>query len=206
MMAPLTDDAGETFGNVPSKWSNAGNHEHCGGGYGTMYVLQGLPDSPTKLRKQCRTNSIMLNDTVTPSFFFMSIKYVLGFHHEVHQPHGVVKLEDSSNVWILKPSEASRGRGVLIFDSLTDLKFSGRCVVQRYITDPLLIGGYKFDLRIYALVLSYSAFTVYIHSEGLVRFATEKFDMARLDNVYSHLTNSSINATGPAYMTDKVFI
>ncbi|VEL07077.1 unnamed protein product [Protopolystoma xenopodis] len=26
-MAPLTDDAGETFGNVPNQWSNAGNHE-----------------------------------------------------------------------------------------------------------------------------------------------------------------------------------
>ncbi|VEL41822.1 unnamed protein product [Protopolystoma xenopodis] len=31
-MAPLTDaadyDAGEMFGNVPSQWSNAGNHEY----------------------------------------------------------------------------------------------------------------------------------------------------------------------------------
>ncbi|VEL07821.1 unnamed protein product [Protopolystoma xenopodis] len=34
-MTPLTEDSGETFGNVPSQWSNAGNHKYYGRGHGT---------------------------------------------------------------------------------------------------------------------------------------------------------------------------
>ncbi|VEL32656.1 unnamed protein product [Protopolystoma xenopodis] len=45
-MAPLTDDAGETFGNIPSRLSNVANHEEPGRGHGTRYVPHGLPDAP----------------------------------------------------------------------------------------------------------------------------------------------------------------
>ncbi|VEL36523.1 unnamed protein product [Protopolystoma xenopodis] len=69
MMTPLTDDvdydAGETFGNVPNQWSNGVNHEYYGRGQVTMYVPQGLPDAPTRLRKQDRTLTIKLKETAT---------------------------------------------------------------------------------------------------------------------------------------------
>ncbi|VEL11501.1 unnamed protein product, partial [Protopolystoma xenopodis] len=64
-MAPLTEGAGKTFGNVPSQWCNAGNHGYYGRGHRTRYVPQGLPDAPTKLRKQVRTNTIKLKETST---------------------------------------------------------------------------------------------------------------------------------------------
>lgn len=34
---------------------------------------------------------------------------------------------------------------------------------------------------------------LYLYSEGLVRFSTEKYDTSNLNNLFSHLTNSSIN-------------
>ncbi|VEL07989.1 unnamed protein product [Protopolystoma xenopodis] len=36
-MAPLNDDAGETFDNVPSQCSEPGNHEYSGRGHRTRY-------------------------------------------------------------------------------------------------------------------------------------------------------------------------
>ena len=39
--------------------------------------------------------------------------------------------------------------------------------------------------------------------EGIVRFGTDKFDLNQLKNVFSHLTNTSINKYGPSYATDK---
>ncbi|VEL42571.1 unnamed protein product [Protopolystoma xenopodis] len=70
-MAPLTGDAGETFGNVPNQWSNVGNHEYHGRGRGTSYVPQSLPGAPTKFRKQDRTNTIrqaLCNTLISENF------------------------------------------------------------------------------------------------------------------------------------------
>lgn len=110
------------------------------------------------------------------------------------------------NIWILKPADMSRGRGIFVFNNLEDLVYISKSVVQKYICDILLIEGYKFDLRLYAVVPSYSPFIVYICTEGLIRFATEPYNLSDLKNVFSHLTNSSINFTGPEYLTDKAVI
>ncbi|KAM6991976.1 putative tubulin polyglutamylase TTLL2 [Tautogolabrus adspersus] len=105
--------------------------------------------------------------------------------------------------WICKPVDLSRGRGIFLFEDLKDLVYDCSVIVQRYISDPLLISGYKFDLRIYVCVKSFHPLTVYIHQEGLVRFATEKYNLTSLQNFYAHLTNTSINKFGPFYKTEK---
>lgn len=105
--------------------------------------------------------------------------------------------------WICKPADMSRGRGIFIFKDLSELQYDCNAVVQQYIPNPLLISGYKFDLRIYVLVSSFHPLNIYIYNEGLVRFSTEKFDLSSLKNKYSHLTNTSINKNSPSYATDK---
>ena len=68
-----------------------------------------------------------------------------------------------SLMWIMKPTSRSQGKGIFIINKLSQVKkwanargsqLQGRdaYVVSRYISDPLLIGGKKFDLRIYVLV------------------------------------------------------
>lgn len=108
-----------------------------------------------------------------------------------------------SNYWICKPTEQSCGRGIFIFKDLGDLTYDCAVVVQKYIIKPFLISGYKFDLRLYAIVTSFHPFRLYIYHEGLVRFSTERFDLSSLDNRFSHLTNTSINKSGPQYSTEK---
>ncbi|XP_044232316.1 probable tubulin polyglutamylase TTLL2 [Thunnus albacares] len=105
--------------------------------------------------------------------------------------------------WICKPVDLSRGRGIFIFENMKDLVYDSSVIVQRYISNPLLISGYKFDLRIYVCVKSFHPLTVYIHQEGLVRFSTEKYNLSSLQNLYAHLTNTSINKFGPFYKSEK---
>jgi len=45
-------------------------------------------------------------------------------------------------------------------------------VVQRYLAKPMLIDGFKFDLRIYVNIVGISPLRVYVHKFGLARFAT----------------------------------
>uniref|UniRef100_UPI003AAFB2A0 probable tubulin polyglutamylase TTLL2 n=1 Tax=Centroberyx gerrardi TaxID=166262 RepID=UPI003AAFB2A0 len=108
-----------------------------------------------------------------------------------------------SAYWICKPVDLSRGRGIFIFEDIKDLVYDSSVIIQRYISNPLLISGYKFDLRIYVCVKSFHPLTVYMHQEGLVRFATEKYNLSSLNNLYAHLTNTSINKFGPFYTTNK---
>ena len=57
----------------------------------------------------------------------------------------------------------------------------------------MLIDGYKWDLRIYVAITSINPLRIYVYEEGLCRFASEKYDTTDLKNIYSHLTNYSIN-------------
>ena len=77
----------------------------------------------------------------------------------------------TDNLWIAKPHAASCGRGIKIVTPETKglEKLSKRAmVVQKYVDPPLLINGYKFDLRLYVVVTSFDPLRVYLLREGLV--------------------------------------
>ena len=68
------------------------------------------------------------------------------------------------------------------------------CIISRYIPNPLLINGLKFDLRIYVVVTCMDPLRIYIYNEGLTRFATEKYKLSDCkSNRFAHLTNYSVN-------------
>lgn len=106
----------------------------------------------------------------------------------------LVKSQPKRNSWIAKPSNGSQGKGIKIIDSLDELDLQEPCVISRYIANPLLINGHKFDLRLYILVTCYEPLRVYIYKEGLVRFASEVYSTkAAKSNPFMHLTNYAIN-------------
>ena len=41
-------------------------------------------------------------------------------------------------------------------------------VVAKYIDNPLLVNGHKWDLRLYVAVISYDALGIYLYEEGIV--------------------------------------
>ena len=77
--------------------------------------------------------------------------------------------------------------------------------VQKYLKEPFLINGLKFDLRIYVLLTSVDPLRVYIYEEGLVRFATEEYttDPNKITNNYVHLTNYSINKESDNFVQNE---
>ena len=75
-------------------------------------------------------------------------------------------------------------------------------IVQRYIDDPLLIEGLKFDLRIYVLVTGAGQFDAFVCREGMARFCTQLYEAPKKENYkdfFRHLTNYSINKHSEEY-------
>ena len=81
-------------------------------------------------------------------------------------------MKDALNYWILKPVGLSRGRGISLINKLEDVVFSEPIVLQKYIMNPLLVDGYKFDMRIYVLVTSMNPLEAFIYKEGFARLST----------------------------------
>ncbi|CAH8666959.1 unnamed protein product [Dicrocoelium dendriticum] len=93
------------------------------------------------------------------------------------------------------PIASSRGRGIFIISHPDEIPFDEPMVVSKYVSNPFLIDGFKFDVRIYVAVTAYDPLIVYIYEEGLVRFATVRYQTGtrHLDMQCMHLTNYSVN-------------
>lgn len=109
------------------------------------------------------------------------------------------------SIWIKKPASSSCGKGITVHIGKDLMKYntSEGEIVQQYIMNPLCLNGYKFDLRIYVLVTSFNPLCIYMYDQGLVRIATVKYVQNNYNNLYCHLTNSSINETSDDYQVQE---
>jgi tubulin polyglutamylase TTLL6/13 len=107
---------------------------------------------------------------------------------------------------IVKPEASCQGRGIYITKKIEEIDPEERHVVQEYLTKPYLIEGLKFDLRIYVLVTSCDPLRIFVHEEGLTRFATEEYEKPSASNIEDmcmHLTNYAINKHNPNFVQNE---
>ncbi|XP_077481656.1 tubulin polyglutamylase ttll6 isoform X2 [Stigmatopora argus] len=107
--------------------------------------------------------------------------------------------------FICKPDSGCQGRGIFITRSSKDIQPGEHMICQLYISKPLVVDGYKFDLRIYVLVTSCDPLRIFLFKEGLARFCTTKYTeptQSNMDEVCMHLTNYSINKHKENFIRD----
>ncbi len=135
-------------------------------------------------------------------FAFWPTTYQLPEHRAqleqaLHQPSS--KTSQKRRTFILKPDDASQGDGIFLVQKPRDLRrldTSKSLVAQGYVADPMLLDGYKFDLRLYVLVTSVAPLRAHLCREGLVRLATTPYVAPTSKNLAKatmHLTNYSLN-------------
>ena len=101
-----------------------------------------------------------------------------------------------NKIYIIKPDTGCQGRGIFLTRTFDQVPQHENVVAQLYIKKPLLLDGYKFDLRIYVMVCSVKPLRMYLFHDGLVRMCTEVYvkpTKQNIQNVCMHLTNYAVN-------------
>lgn len=125
--------------------------------------------------------------------------------------------DDRDNLWIYKPGNESRGRGIRIMWEFDELRKeyaewgdkpirekSKQGIIQRYIKNPLLLDGRKSEIRVYWLVLNLDPLMVLVYPECTVRLNSLPFKLDDFDNQLVHVTNVYQQKNHPDYDPDLV--
>lgn len=84
------------------------------------------------------------------------------------------------NTWILKPTNMARSMDTWVssnLDQMFRISETGPKIAQKYIENPCLFKGKKFDMRFVVLVKSFLPLELYIYDEFYTRHSNNLFEM-----------------------------
>ncbi|KAG7400772.1 hypothetical protein PHYBOEH_004578 [Phytophthora boehmeriae] len=186
-------------------------------------LIKNLKRAKRQMDKKARSDDAVVSelDVALGSYDFFPVTYILPGEYAIF----VEEFKRNQGVWIMKPIGKqvlllpAQGKGIFLFTKLsqisdwrTDFRWRPEnqqvetYVVQRYISNPYLVGGKKFDLRLYALVPSFLPLEVYLFRGGFARFTNSRYSNNSSDiaNSFIHLTNVAVQKTSENY-NKKVF-
>jgi hypothetical protein len=119
------------------------------------------------------------------------------------------KTRDSPGTyWIGKPGNDYGGKGICVWKAsdpdlakiVSETEGCAKSIVQSYLADPLLIGGYKSHMRIHLMITNLNPLQAYIQENGQCLFATKPYTLSSKTlgasfDPPSHVTNMCLNAT-----------
>jgi len=164
---------------------------------GGQFKFAALPGSDTALFK-CNISEAFRRDDFYPK------AYVLPREKDL-----LLKDIASSkkSYWIAKPNNDYGGSGISVWRHddkdfmklVKDSKNQKRSIVQRYLDDPMLLGPFKFHMRVHLVITSLSPLKAYVHEGGQVLCGTRPYTLSKktLDRNFDkavHLTNQCFNA------------
>ncbi|KAG9332756.1 hypothetical protein JZ751_014855 [Albula glossodonta] len=123
-----------------------------------------------------------------------------------------------TDVWICKPTGLNQGRGIFLLRTQEEIsafhaqlksiddnqnyrrmpfRLPQARIVQRYVQNPLLLQGRKFDVRSYFLIACTTPYMVFFR-HGYVRLTCDLYD-PNSNNLSAHLTNQYVQKKNPLY-------
>jgi hypothetical protein len=115
-------------------------------------------------------------------------------------------LAEPEQLWIKKPKNLSRGRGIDMVRHPATVPLEKEWIIQRYLSNPHLCQDRKYVLRCYVLITSVEPLRFYWYKDGFAKLASESYSKDDLDNLYRHLTNPDINENNAEAESAVTFI
>jgi len=166
-------------------------------GPGRDYKFAAIVGSETSLFK-CNFSKYFRNDDFYPTAYILP--------KETQLLRDDIK-SSAKSYWIAKPNDEFGGSGITVWSHddpgflklIQDTKNQKRSIVQRYLDDPLLLGPFKFHMRIHLVITSIKPLKAFVHEGGQVLCGTRPYSLSKklLNQKFDkavHLTNQCFNA------------
>ncbi|XP_070195525.1 tubulin polyglutamylase TTLL7-like isoform X3 [Littorina saxatilis] len=155
-------------------------------------------------RKDCLARNMgKMQKSFPEEYNFIPRTWILPADYGLLQNHAKdMRAKKKTKTFIVKPANGAQGHGISLFRNAEKIPPSEHFIVQEYIDKPLLLDGYKFDLRVYVLITSCDPLRIFLFNDGLVRLATEKYlppQESNVNHLFMHLTNYSVNKHNEFY-------
>jgi hypothetical protein len=164
---------------------------------GTAYTFGAICGSDQALHK-CNFSKALRNDDWYPTAYCLPA--------EEHLLRKEMK-SGGKSYWIAKPNDDFGGSGITVWSHddagfqklIHDARNQKRSIVQKYLHEPMLLGPFKFHMRIHLVITSLSPLQAYVHEGGQVLCGTRPFTLSTntLNSKFDravHLTNQCFNA------------
>lgn len=185
----------------------------------TMRDAYSRPPASTTGPSNASAESIRIPTPWVPETYMLSLPADCAALLDVQRCNDLLP-QPENLIWIYKPSSSNRGRGLRVLKGMENLRElvcqednpggppkNRNGIVQHYLTDPLLIEGFKFDVRCYMLVARNAPSYVALYHPGYCRMTLKPFSMTAesLEDSSIHLTNAAIQKHTPEYQDRKEF-
>ncbi|MBA2238000.1 MAG: amylase [Lysobacter sp.] len=159
-------------------------------GNSALTIKSRLYESVSAMRERVSLQLGPRDDAVARLDFLPRVYSMPADYHRLQQ----AALDDPGQRWILKPKNASRGRGIRVVSDIARVPMEPSWMVQQYLANPHTMRQRKYVLRLYVLVSDIDPLRVYLHRQGFAKLASAPYDVNDVDNPFSQLTNPDINA------------
>lgn len=155
------------------------------GGRG-IFIINGLSDFIDKFSSRFKSNGEFINNKTSDTH-----------HNQKDQDRDRnIPMKNKNNILKITDYESLKTylhmRSVYMFDYIG----------QKYLSKPLLLNGYKFDIRAYLLITSTKPLIAFYH-DGYLRINIEKYNLDEINNTYAHISNIGIQRKHPDFEKKK---
>ncbi|XP_048470827.1 protein polyglycylase TTLL10-like [Rhincodon typus] len=209
------------------KWTDANRPSNHQSFHEGKQMLNQIPNNKVLTTKFGLCSSLKDNERIMNKYGrimfskFMKLEefypetYRMDLKSERYAFHRVFR---EGQTWISKPAESCQGRGIFLLRTLNDITaffkklesveenpYFRMCsynsplnrIVQRYVAEPLLLEGRKFDVRSYFLIACTSPYVTFFR-HGYAKLTCNEYS-PNSDDLTDHLTNQFIQKKNPLY-------